>query len=870
MKGKRYRGHKPSSGRRPARPAHPENLLVRRWPGEASRYFSFAGLVLITLCIAVIYWQTVSVPTIDYEDTFYLAHSPYVHVSRPFLLLGAVWDEPYFANFHPVTTSTWIVDRALSDPNKYFDAVPFRIAHLVYAISGACLLMLLFRRLGLPRLVAALGGIVYVVHPIHTEVVAWLSARKDLISFIFILLSLLVWLRARNAITPNQWRLRYGFAILLALLAVLSKPIAVIIPALFIAFEFCSEPHEGVTRWRWSERSRHLLVTRVFAMTAIFFVAGGGFAWIFRIFLGRNAMHGGWLILLVLGLVLPMLGAAPSEAELTDFRSGRNSGIRVMAAPMVALSAVFGACSAWTFWAQEQVGAIKGGLTLLPTLNLTFDAMLAYAGKTFLPTSMSATYHWSSYPYLSLRGIFGFTLVVLAVWIAMRLAGSADCDRRLVAFGILWWLIALVPVSNLIPTSTKMADRYLFVPTAGAILALLAAAVIYCGSSRRRQWSVCSAMILIVISFVLWSYSRTEVWCGKTTLWRGKTQPDLSLWTDAARTDPDDTLALTSLGLAYLRLNPPDADAALVQLNRALVISEANQSKIAGDKQLILTPIYDALGDGYLAKSSQLTTAGIGTSAWQERKAAYSAAAKYFELACFNPSGFASSDSRVCGGLAQAFAGQAQMEAQELAAAPRDQEPSIVRERDRLRARAEDAIRRAKEILISGNVRAMDPNYRSIFLEAGNIFFGREVGASNDGEKTDSYFQALLRYKEAAARFPDDARPFLYEGLCYERLTAIARSPEEKEQQFALAEATLREALSLDADAADYSSALPYRALASVYSHVGDYRSALNALKGAREADPSAASSDLDSQIRSVEQYLAAKESGNSESIGTR
>jgi hypothetical protein len=32
---------------------------------------------------------------------------------------------------------------------------------------------------------------VYAVHPIHTEVVAWLSARKDLMSLIFIVLSCL-------------------------------------------------------------------------------------------------------------------------------------------------------------------------------------------------------------------------------------------------------------------------------------------------------------------------------------------------------------------------------------------------------------------------------------------------------------------------------------------------------------------------------------------------------------------------------------------------------------------------------------------------------------------------------------------------------
>lgn len=80
----------------------------------------------------------------------------------------------------------------------------------------------------------------------------------------------------------------------------------------------------------------------------------------------------------------------------------------------------------------------------------------------------------------------------------------------------------------------------------------------------------------------------------------------------------------------------------------------------------------------------------------------------------------------------------------------------------------------------------------------GNIIFGREVGASNE-EKVDYHHQALVRYQEAAALFPDDPRPLLYEGLYYER-TGIVQSPEEKRKQFVLGEVALRQVLMLNAD----------------------------------------------------------------------
>jgi hypothetical protein len=69
------------------------------WPGEHRRYISIVGILLIALCTVIIYSQTILVPPIDYEDPFYLVHSPYVRVSAPFSRLGSVWDEPYFATF---------------------------------------------------------------------------------------------------------------------------------------------------------------------------------------------------------------------------------------------------------------------------------------------------------------------------------------------------------------------------------------------------------------------------------------------------------------------------------------------------------------------------------------------------------------------------------------------------------------------------------------------------------------------------------------------------------------------------------------------------------------------------------------------------
>ena len=127
-----------------------------------------------------------------------------------------------------------------------------------------------------------------------------------------------------------------------------------------------------------------------------------------------------------------------------------------------------------------------------------------------------------------------------------------------------------------------------------------------------------------------------------------------------------------------------------------------------------------------------------------------------------------------------------------------------------------------------------------------------------DVEKASYYRQALALYQDAAVLFPDDAQTFLYQGLCHERLTALAFSPDEKQREFALGESALRAAIERRASSGDYNPAMPYRALASLYSHVNDYPSALDSLRKAREVDPDRSDlAQLDHDIESVELYLA-------------
>ena len=125
------------------------------------------------------------------------------------------------------------------------------------------------------------------------------------------------------------------------------------------------------------------------------------------------------------------------------------------------------------------------------------------------------------------------------------------------------------------------------------------------------------------------------------------------------------------------------------------------------------------------------------------------------------------------------------------------------------------------------------------------------------GAKAMWFRKALAAYQEAVSAVPDDPRPVFYSGLCYERLSLLASSADEKRRNFAGAEAAYRKALTLRTGSPEYHPLLPYRALASLYDASGDPRSALEFLKKVQELDPGyGRSAGVDRDVQALEQRL--------------
>ena len=127
------------------------------------------------------------------------------------------------------------------------DPAPYHAVSILLHAGVALLAYGVIARLGRDRLTAAAAALLFAVHPVHVEAVAWVSAYPELLCALFSLLAIWFYVRAREA----AGRARVWLALLAGpalLAALLSKEIAVAVPLLLLCYEAAAtfrSPSEG-------------------------------------------------------------------------------------------------------------------------------------------------------------------------------------------------------------------------------------------------------------------------------------------------------------------------------------------------------------------------------------------------------------------------------------------------------------------------------------------------------------------------------------------------------------------------------------------------------------------------------------------------
>jgi tetratricopeptide (TPR) repeat protein len=163
-----------------------------------------------------------------WDDTAYVRNNPLFRLPWSAVLPRAFRME-YVGAWSPLTMLSLTLDDRLGGPGPLI----FHLVNLVLHAANAALVFALLRRLVHDRLAAFAAALIWAVHPLRVESVAWISERKDVLYALFFLLALHAYLRH----TAGDGRKRGAYAAALALFAAstLAKGMAVsLVPVLFL------------------------------------------------------------------------------------------------------------------------------------------------------------------------------------------------------------------------------------------------------------------------------------------------------------------------------------------------------------------------------------------------------------------------------------------------------------------------------------------------------------------------------------------------------------------------------------------------------------------------------------------------------------
>lgn len=180
-----------------------------------------------------------------------------------------MWTTFHMGHYIPLSWMTLGLDYTVWGMNPFGYHLTSVLLHAGAAVALYFVALRLFRSMAGPwradprgpALAAAGAALLFALHPLRVESVAWVTERRDVLSGLFFFLSLLGYLRAVDRVPPDRRRL--GAALALFVCALLSKASAVVLPAVLLVLDVYPLRRLGGDRGWWGPVARTVYLEKL-------------------------------------------------------------------------------------------------------------------------------------------------------------------------------------------------------------------------------------------------------------------------------------------------------------------------------------------------------------------------------------------------------------------------------------------------------------------------------------------------------------------------------------------------------------------------------------------------------------------------------
>lgn len=251
-----------SAGSQGARRKRNRSNVVIMHENAQRRPFSLkTGLLIVcgfSAALLIIYGSSLSNGFIALDDPYVIYNNVSIRSITPATIkhIFTTYDPELYT---PLTFFSFQINYLLGGLDPFVYHLTNLLLHGANALLVAWLLTLLLGN----ATAGIIGGLLFAVHPVNVEVVAWATARKEVLSVFFCLLSFITYLSYRT----KKSILFYCLSILLFLCALLSKVNVFVLPLLLLLTDFLQE--RSVTRRLCLDKIPYAVLSVIFVIVGL-------------------------------------------------------------------------------------------------------------------------------------------------------------------------------------------------------------------------------------------------------------------------------------------------------------------------------------------------------------------------------------------------------------------------------------------------------------------------------------------------------------------------------------------------------------------------------------------------------------------------
>jgi Tfp pilus assembly protein PilF len=430
-----------------------------------------------------VFWPALRYPFVNLDDFEYVTGNPHVQG-------GLTWDGVEWAFSNTKQAAYWAPLMWLSHmlAVQLFGLNPWghHLVNLLLHALNVVLLFLVFQKMTGATWRSALLAALFGLHPLRVESVVWVTERKDVLSTLFWMLTLLAYVNyVQSAKGLRRKALWYVTALVMLGLGLMCKGMLVTIPCVLLLLDywplrrFKSRPQaakgSGLEHFNCGAPPHPSLSPDGGER------AGGGR-------LGEGAVHG-------------------------------KGGIMVEKIPFFIIAI---AGSVVTFVVQKVWGLVPGleGLSLGTRAANALVSYCRYLGKTLWPDNLAIFYphpgQWPAFVVLWSGLVLGaLSLAILATRVRLPF----------LLVGWLWFLGTLFPVSGVAQSGEQaIADRFTYVPSIGLFIMGIWGTYELTRCWQHHRLAISTAAAIVTLACILVTRHQLGYWKDDETLFRRAVQ----------------------------------------------------------------------------------------------------------------------------------------------------------------------------------------------------------------------------------------------------------------------------------------------------------------------------------------------------------